>query len=117
MNEVKVQALLKQWEIILEIGEQAAKTTAEKSTNGLLGRIKRTTGQPVVFDLTSYEKQKIIQNDLCKELPRWADVIRSKPEIMDGYSWTRKDFIELYFDHFQLVIEKLKRVVEKTSAV
>jgi len=117
MNEVKVQLLLKQWEVILEIGEHAAKTKATKSTNGLLGRIKRTTGQPVVFDLTSYQDQKIVQNNLCKELPQWADVIRSKPEIMDGYSWTRKDFIELYFGHFRFVVEKLKRVVDQKSSV
>lgn len=112
MDKTKVQKLLKQWTALIENGECISKTKAEKNTDGLMGRIKRTTGQPIIFDLETHENQKEIQNSLCQELPQWSDLIRSQPEIMDGYSWTRSDFIELYFGHFKLVVEKLKRIID-----
>lgn len=117
MNETNVRALLKRWSILLEIGEQASKTKAAKGGDGLITRIKRTTGQPVIFDLDTYEDQKKIQNSLCIELPQWSDIIHSKPEIMDGYAWTRGDFIELYYEHFRLVVDKLKRIIDESTTV
>ncbi len=117
MNEIKVRELLKQWTTLINMGEQASKTKAEKSPDGLLGRIKRTTGQPVIFDFETYDDQRIIQNSLCMELPQWSNVIRSKPEVMDGYQWTRSDFIELYFGHFRLVVEKLRRIIDQSTIV
>lgn len=117
MNETKVRALLERWSLVLLIGERASKIKAAKGCDGLETRIKRTTGEPVIFDFDTYEDQGDVQNSLCKELPQWGDVIRSKPEIMDGYAWTRGDFIELYYEHFRLVIDKLQRIVDKTPAV
>lgn len=111
MNTVKIQALLKRWTDLVDTGEQASKKKASKNGNGLLGRIRRTTGKPVIFDFETHEDQQTIQNSLCQELPQWADLIRSQPEIMDGYPWIRGDFIELYFGHFRLVIEKLQRII------
>lgn len=117
MNEIKVHKLLKQWTILINTGEQASKTKAKKSANGLMGRIKRTTGQPVIFDFKTFDDQKEIQNSLCRELPQWGDIIRSKPEIMDGHPWNRNDFIELYFEHFRLVVEKLTRIINQSTVV
>ena len=117
MNEIKVTKLLKKWSIILDIGECQAKEKAKKAKNGLMGRIKRSTGQPVIFDFLTYEKQKELQDNLCLELPEWSDIIRSTPELMDGFFWIRGDFIELYFEYFRLVIEKLERIIEKQNAM
>jgi len=117
VNETKIRQLLKQWGIMLDMGEHKSKEKASKNKDGLEGRIKRSTGQPVVFDFDTYDSQKEIQTTLCQELPGWADIIRSTPEIMDGYHWTRNDFIELYFGHFRLVIEKLERIVDKQNAM
>lgn len=111
MNTVKVQQLLDQWDTLLEIGEQTSKTKANKNAKGLWGRIRRTTGTPVIFDFDTYKDQNDIQNSLCQELPQYADLIRSTPEIMDGYAWTRGDFIELYFGHFRLVVDKLRKLI------
>ncbi len=114
MNKNKVSKLLYRWHTVIDAGEKISKKKAERIIDGgLTGRIKRTTGQPVVFDIETYEYQKSIQNDLCKELPQWSDLIHSKPEIMNGYPWIRRDFIELYFGHFRLVVEKLKRIVDQ----
>ena|GEM_PF-5616803 len=117
MNTMKVQQLLDRWDTLLEMGEQASKAKASKNADGLEGRIRRTTGTPVIFDFDTYEYQKDIQNSLCQELPQYADLIRSTPEIMDGHAWTRGDFIELYFGHFRLVVEKLRRFIGQTTDV
>ena len=117
MNETNIQKLLKQWTILINNGERISKTKAEKNTDGLMGRIKRTTGQPVVFDLETHNKQKEIQKSICQELPQWSDIILSEPEIMHGYSWTRYDFIELYFEHFRMVVEKLQRIINRRTIV
>lgn len=113
MNNVSVMQLLDQWYHLLNTGEKASKRKAMQNTGGLIGRIQRTTGSPVIFDSDTCEKQRKIQSDLCKELPKFADLIRGEPEIMDGYAWTRKDFIELYFEHYRIVIEKLKRLIKE----
>jgi hypothetical protein len=117
MNIIKVKELLNMWDELLITGESASRKKALGGNGGIEGRIRRTVGEPIIFDFESYKNQITIQDELCKELPKWADVIRSKPEIMDGFSWTRKDFIELYFEHFRLVIEKIRRITDRTSTV
>ena len=117
MNEVKVQQLLDRWDTLLEIGEQASIEKASKSQDGLDGRIKRTTGTPVIFDSDTFESQNDLQALLCQKIPQFADLIRSKPEIMDGHPWTRGDFIELYFGYFRIVIERLRRLTGRPSDV
>lgn len=115
MNKTRIYELLGDWKLLIRTGENISKAKAEKIDGGLTGRIRRTTGGPVVFDLETYENQKRIQDALCQELAQWSDVIRSQPMIMDGYPWTRNDFIELYFNHFRLVIEKLNRIIGPLS--
>ena len=117
MNQIKVQRLLNKWITIIEVGELTSIMNAGKMRGGLDGRIKRTTGNPVVFDEISCVEQRAIQNSLCKELPQWSNIIRSNPEIMDGYSWTRGDFISLYYNHFKLVVEKIRRIINQPTAV
>lgn len=118
MNEAKIEKLLRQWTVLLDTGEPISKDKAEEIPGGLGGRIKRTTGQPIIFDIQTYNNQVSIQTSLCQELPQWSNIIRSKPEeIMDGYPWTRNDFIELYFNHFRLVIEKLWKIIDKQTAM
>jgi hypothetical protein len=108
MNKVKIQELLEQWTELNNTGERIAKEKIGKNSPGQ--RIKRTTGAPVVFDFKTHKTQQTIQNLLCQELPQFADLIRSTPEIMDGYPWIRSDFVELYFSHYRVVVEKLKRL-------
>lgn len=117
MNYTTAQTLLKQWIEIIDASERRSKENAHKSLNGLDGRIRRTTGQPVIFDFDTYQDQQKIQNLLCQELPHLANIIRSQPEIMDGYQWTRKDFIELYSEHFRLVVGKLQKIIDQATNV
>lgn len=112
MNKTKIQELLTDWTVLLKDGEKTSRDKAEKNTGGLSGRIKRTTGKPIIFDSDSHAEQERIQTKLCKELPEWTKQIKSEPAIMDGHNWIRSNFIYLYYSHYQMVIEKLQRVIE-----
>lgn len=117
MNKTNIQSLLREWTICIEKGKTASIKKAEnQKPDGLNGRIRRTVGKSVVFDFDSYSCQQKIQHSLCKELSELSDLIRSEPEIMDGYSWTRKDFIDLYFGHFEIVIGKIRRIAEQENS-
>lgn len=107
----EIQQILQRWDEVLDTGEINAKLRAEKTQGGLMGRIKRVSAQPIIFDIDAYHAQKAIQHTLCKVFPQWSDIILSIPEIMDGYHWIRKDFIELYFEHFRLVNNKLRQII------
>jgi len=111
VNKVVVKELLAQWIELIDDSKKACIKKAGKQVDGLKRRIRRTSGKPVVFDFETYERQQKIQNELCVELPKWADLIRSEPEIMNGFSWTIADFIDLYHSHFVVVVEKIGRVI------
>lgn len=117
MNKTKIQSILSQWTALIKHGERVSIKKANESPGGLRGRIKRTTGKPVIFDLQTYERQQAIQNSLSQELPKLTELINSQPEIMDGHSWFKEDFIDLYFKHFSLVVEKLQRIIDKEAGV
>jgi len=116
MNKTKILNLLDQWTAAITTGRVAATKGARRIDGGLFGRIKRTTGIPVIFDLESYESQTKIQKSLCEELPQWINIINSKPAI-SGYAWVRRDYIELYFNHFRLVVEKLHGIINRQNPV
>ena len=116
MDKQRVRRVLSEWSILLEFGAEVSIQKADQQPGGLSGKIKRTTGNPVVFDSDTYQRQLAIQKQLCAELPRWADLIQSEPAIMDGHQWNRKDFIELYYSHYHLVVDKLRQVVNKTTS-
>lgn len=113
LNINRINHLLDIWSKLLIVGEELAQDKVTKSNGSLDGRIKRTTGQPVIFDFETYKKQTRIQAELSTELPLLTDLINSQPAIMDGFSWTKRDFIELYFYHYNMVVQKLKDKVER----
>lgn len=119
MCKTKASQLLETWRQVLLFGEKISYAKALKNSDGLGvdGRIRRTKGSPITFDMKTYSCQKQIQQELCQELPMYKKLINSTPEIMDGYRWTRKDFIELYFSHYLLVVEKLTKLIGTTSTV
>lgn len=115
MNKQKIHQLLNEWSILIELGIKVSEQKAHQQPGGLSGRINRTIGTPVIFDSNTHQQQLSIQKKLCTELPQWADLIQSQPAIMDGHKWNRKDFIELYYFHYILVIEKIKKITISPS--
>lgn len=116
MDKQKVYRLLSEWRMLIEVGTEFSIQKADRQPGGLSGRINRTTGHPVVFDSGTYQQQITIQKQLCIELPRWSDLIQSQPAIMDGHRWNRKDFIELYYSHYHLVVDKLKQIMNHITS-
>jgi len=112
MDVAKAKLLLEEWILLLDDAEI---TWLEKAENcgGLSGRIKRTNGDHIVFDIDSHKKQIQIQNALSSELPELAHIIKSDPSLMNGFQWQRSDYIYLYFEHFRLVIEKISQILNK----
>lgn len=108
MVNPKVSVLLDKWEMLLETTQRTAIQKIKKMPGGMEGRIKRTEGSPVVFDSDGYNAQQIIQQELIKELPEYASHIASDPPLMDGHPWLRRDFVQLYFEHYKILIQNLR---------
>lgn len=115
MNTLDVQQLLDQWEVLLDVGKKIAIEKANINKDGLQGRITRTTGVPVVFDFGTYQVQNRLQICLCRKTPQFTNLICSQPELMTGYAWIREDFIDLYFEHYCIVVEKLRRLTKQAA--
>lgn len=98
-----VKSFLVVWEQLLETG-RIASNKKQKDPNK---RIHRTTGSPIIFDRSSWKEQINIQKSLTHLMPEYKDLINSEPAL-NGYEWKTSDYIELFFDHYELVIYKLK---------
>lgn len=101
--------LLAKWRKILHTGKERAILKISKLPDKLNGRIKRTDGEPIIFDLESYQQQKSVQRELQKLLPDLSDIITMQPSALEGYEWTREDYVDLYFSHYNLIIDILIR--------
>jgi hypothetical protein len=111
MNTTRIDSLLKAWEILLTTGkDMALAKVAKRLEKDPDARIKRTDNPPIVFDHRFHAEQKSVQELLTQQFPEHIDLINSVPAIT-GYSWKITDYIDLYFSHFYLVIQKLKEVV------
>jgi len=106
----KIKLLLRRWTSLLDDAELIWMEKAE-DCGGLSGRIKRTHGEHIVFDVHTNDEQIRIQNDLSSELPELSHIIKSDPSLMNGFQWQRADYIYLYFEHFRLVVEKISQIL------
>lgn len=108
MNSEKcvVGKLIAQWLSLIIEGSQQSCINAKKMSNGLHTRLKSKRSKPKILDHKTHIKQKKIQVALVKELPHLKDLIYSEPAITD-YDWIVSDYIELYYNHFTIVVQKL----------
>jgi len=81
---------------------------------GLSTRLSRLPTPPVIFDLRVWEQQCLIQTKLHNIFPQFKDIICSKPAT-DGYLWKVGDYIDLYYDHYTLVIRKIRKLIANAS--
>lgn len=112
MNKTRVDGLLSEWDFVLEDFSTRTIKQAELFANGPNTRIHRVEGPPLVFDITSSNKQKQIQESLSKELPDLKELINSEPAIQ-GHAWTVGDYVELYVEHYKLVIQKVTEAMRR----
>jgi len=113
MNTTTFEMGLKTWELILETGkEMSLEKTSEILLKNPNARINRIDNPPIIFDRKFYIAQKRIQDTLTQQHPEYSDLINSVPPIT-GYAWKIVDYIDLYFSHFNLVVQKLKESVQE----
>lgn len=101
-----VGKLIADWLEILIIGRQTAYKNARAMSHGLNTRLKIKKSRPKVLDHKTHLIQKRIQATLVRRLPNLEHLICSEPAIMD-HDWLVEDYIELYYDHYTIVIQKL----------
>ena len=102
------QQLLRVWSLLLVSGRASSNKSANtiKKTDPEK-RIHRITGPPVVFDRVFCGAQIELQKSLSILMPEHVELINVEPDL-NGYHWKISDYIELYFDHYELIVAKLK---------
>lgn len=108
-----VGELIAEWLKVIILGTQQSRANAKKMTDGLQTRIRPKQNKLKVLDHKTHIRQKKIQELLTKKLPHLKDLIHSEPAITD-HDWQASDYIELYYEHFTIVIQKLCEIT--TSA-
>ena len=109
LNKNKILELLDSWKAIVQENAKQSSINVGKLPGGLERRIKETGSQGIViYDYPSYKKQCLIQDELCRLLPSLTTLINSKPNILD-FGWKIGDYLELSYNHYNLVIEKIKK--------
>jgi len=114
VNSTKIKIILENWKQAIILGKKEAIEKINKMPDGKSGRIKRIVGSDIVFDLKYYRNLLAFRDQLCLELPHIADIIRSDPNLLDGYTWTRGDYVDLYFSHYEMVVDKIAQAISKT---
>jgi len=107
------EKLLEQWKKLLKINAQNSLEKASQLKGGLKKRIK-IEGKIVIFDYPTTKIQTQIQKQLIKLLPEHEKLIMSEPAIFD-FDWRVEDYLELYSNHYCLVVNKLMEVVGKVN--
>lgn len=108
-----IEKLLIQWKQLLKINARNSRQKASELKGGLDKRIK-LEGKIIIFDYQTIKIQTQIQKQLLKLLPEYDILILSEPAILD-FDWKTEDYLELYNNHYNLVIDKLLEVVGKVK--
>ncbi len=116
VKDKTIQELLNIWKGVLKGGQERSKARVESVlVKHPCQKINRTSGSPVVFDRVCSKEQRSIQKILCGYMPEHQNLITSEPALT-GYLWKMLDYVELYFNHYYLVIAKLEEVIGNASA-
>jgi len=107
-----IEKLLEQWQKLLKLNARASLEKASLLKGGLKKRVK-LEGKAITFDYNTTKIQTQIQKQLIELLPEHEILILSEPtEILD-FDWKVEDYLELYANHYNLVVVKLLETVER----
>jgi len=109
-NFKEIQLLLDCWIEIIKTCAKDSIKNASKMKDGLDGRVVFDNGKRVIFDYPSEKRQKEIQLKLYYLRPDLTELISSEPAITDE-EWNVKDYIELCHNHYMIVVEKLRKII------
>jgi len=108
-----IEKLLEQWKKLLKINAKNSIEKASRLKGGLKRRVK-LEDKAIIFDYQTIKIQNQIQKQLIELLPEYEALILSEPAILD-FDWKTEDYLELYSNHYNLVVDKLLEVVGKVS--
>lgn len=106
-----IEKLLIQWQKLLKLNARSSLEKASLLKGGLKKRVK-LEGKIVIFDYPTVKIQSQIQKQLIELIPEHEALILSEPAILD-FDWKTEDYLELYANHYSLVVSKLLETVEK----
>lgn len=109
-NFEDIQLLLDSWLEIIKTNAKDSRKNASKMKQGLEGRIIIKDNERIIFDYPSDKRQMETQEQLCYFRPDLTALITSDPQIEDG-EWKVEDYLELCYNHYLIVIEKLRRII------
>jgi len=108
-DEIKqIKILLEQWEDLLDNSHKKSCHNAKISYRNLNHKTQSPNNKPIIFDQDGYAKQTHIQAKLCSLLPDLKCIINAEPDIND-YNWKIGDYLELYFNHYRIIIQKIRK--------
>ncbi len=111
MNKREIQQLLSLWKSTLRLGFNNSNDIVDEiRKRDPQKKIHRTTGPPVIYDRLTFHSQIGLQAQLCKLMPEHIEIINSEPALT-GHDWPIKDYVELYYNHYNLVVTKLKEIL------
>ena len=105
---LEVQLLLDSWTEIVKTCAKDSVKNASRMKGGLGNRVARSDKREI-FDYISEKRQKEIQNKLYYLMPEYSFLISNEPPIFDE-EWPVEDYIELCYNHYMIIIEKLRRL-------
>lgn len=105
-----IKDLLFKWHKNLSIGRIKIDDNIKLLKQGEEHKFKQEAGKTVCFDFRLHNEQKCIQKQLTELFPEHAKLINSTPEELDGV-WLARDYIDLYLSHYELLLEKLCKLV------
>lgn len=98
MNEFKVQQLLNKWsDLIAAAHKDHTNNTSDRD---------RIIIQGNKIDLDGFAQPEIVK-ELCEELPQLESLIKSEP-YLENLEWKTTDCIEISFNHYNILIGKVK---------
>lgn len=106
LEKSTVGELIAEWLKVIIVGSQQSRENVKKMSDGLQTRIRSKQNKLKILDHKTHIRQKKIQELLAKKLPDLKGLIYSEPAITD-HDWKASDYIELYYEHFTIVIQKL----------
>lgn len=105
-----IEALLSCWEHLIEEDINIIHDKISNLPGGLNGRLKKKVGSVAVFNAEGRKRLQDIRQIIATAFPEMKDLIMSDPDfLLNGHHWKRGDYVELYFEHYKILIDKIRQ--------
>lgn len=106
----RVHALLDHWERLLTEYREVSLQNVCRIRGGPEAQVCEKESKPLVMDQRLHRAQQGIQTELASILTTHREIVWATP-ILPG-DWQALDYLDLYVEHYRLVIEKLRHTAD-----